>query len=131
MPADSLLSSQTIVQKVGEFPVKALRMSQVLNTSGNLGNGKSDFSGQQNFALMVPKGEGGKIPDKPSALLGKGWLGGLAYSPDGKILAVITGLGIRLYDSDNLNEIGILQYDTSFSVSYIFQRKEILRYRSE
>ena len=114
MPADSLLSSQTIVQKVGDFPVKALRMSQLLDTSGNLGNGKSDFSGQQNFAFMAPKGEGGKIPDKPSTQIGKGSLGGIAYSSDSNILAILTGLGVRLYDANNLNEIGMLQEDKPY-----------------
>jgi WD40 repeat protein len=111
-PLDSSLLTQTKVQNIGEFPVKALSISKMTALSGMNGDGGGvGFSGQQNSALMAPKGEGGKIPDKPSAQIGKGRLGGIAYSPDGKIFAVVTGLGVRLYDTNNLNEIGVLQED--------------------
>ena len=114
VPLNSSLSAQTKVQNIGEFPVKALSTSKVIALSGMNGDdGGVDLSSQQNSTLMAPKGEGGKIPDKPSAHLGKGWLDALTYSPDGKILAVSTGLGTRLYDADNFNEIGILQEDKS------------------
>jgi WD40 repeat protein len=76
------------------------------------------FSGQQNNALMAPKGEGGKIPDKPSFQLGKGTAQKLAFSPDGSILAIGGGLGIRLYDADNLNEVCFFQEgSTSIAIS--------------
>jgi len=74
----------------------------------NKGLGESE---EQDAVLMAPSGEGGKIPDEPSVRMGKGTLSDIAYSPDGKILAVSTGLGIRLYDANNLEEIGILEED--------------------
>jgi len=86
---------------------------------GGDGDG-SGISGQQDYALMAPKGEGGKIPDKPSVQIGNGMLDGLAYSPDGKILAILTTIGIKLYDADNLNEIGMLQEDKSYRACISF-----------
>gem|GEM_PF-1879388 len=82
---------------------------------GDKGNGSS---GQQNNALMAPKGEGGKIPENPSVQLGKGELFDIKYSPDGKIFAAVTSLGIRLYDVNNLNEIGILQKDGLYQIAF-------------
>jgi len=50
-----------------------------------------------------------RSPDKPVARLGKGWISELAYSPDGKLLAVGGSLGIWLYDANNLTEVGLLK----------------------
>jgi len=52
---------------------------------------------------------GQTFPDKPTARLGKGTVRQVAYSPDGKLLAVAGGIGIWLYDANNLNEIGLLE----------------------
>lgn len=49
------------------------------------------------------------FPEKPTARLGKGTVRQVAYSPDGKLLAVAGGIGIWLYDANNLGEIGLLE----------------------
>ncbi len=48
---------------------------------------------------------GQPFSEKPTARLGKGTVEQIAYSPDGKLLAVAGGLGVWLYDADNLNEV--------------------------
>jgi len=121
MPVDSSLPAQTIVQKVGDFPVKALNISRVTSLSGMNGDGGGvGLLNQQNSILMAPKGEGGKIPDKPSAQIGNGMLEGLVYAPDGETLAISTTLGVKLYDANNLNEIGILQENKEYNACIAF-----------
>jgi len=113
----SIPASDMQIMEIGDIPVNVSNSSQgsyTLVGSGNDNSGEVNLSNQQNAVLMAPSGEGGKIPDKPSVQIGKGSLGGIAYSPDGKILAVLTGLGVRLYDANNLNEIGILQEDKPY-----------------
>ena len=52
---------------------------------------------------------GNPFPDQPTLRLGKGSLAGVAYSPDGKMLAVAGSLGVWLYDAADLTEVGILE----------------------
>ena len=52
---------------------------------------------------------GNPFPEQPTVRLGKGNLAGVAYSPDGKMLAVAGGLGVWLYDADDLTEVGMLE----------------------
>ena len=63
--------------------------------------------------LLAPRGEVGDFPEEPTGRLGKGTIRRLAYSPDGKLVAVAGSLGIWLYDADNLNEIGLLEGHTA------------------
>lgn len=51
---------------------------------------------------------GQPFPNKPTARLGKGTIERIAYSPDGKLLAVAGSPGIWLYDAGNLNKVGLL-----------------------
>ena len=60
------------------------------------------------------------FPEKPSAHLGKGTVQQIAYSPDGKLLAVAGSAGIWLYDANNLNEVGLLQGHISWVYSVAF-----------
>lgn len=53
--------------------------------------------------------EGQIFPDKPFARLGKGTIRQIAYSPDGKLLAVAGSVGIWLYNADSLTEVGLLE----------------------
>jgi len=57
---------------------------------------------------------GQTVPAKPTARLGKGTVGGIAYSPDGNLLAVGSSVGIWLHDANNLDEIGLLQGHTGY-----------------
>ena len=53
---------------------------------------------------------GQTFPEKPLARLGKGSISGnISFSPDGKILAVASGIGVWLYDAKSLTEIGLLE----------------------
>ena len=48
------------------------------------------------------------LPDGAIARLGKGKINEIKYSPDGKILAVATRIGIWLYDTTTYQEISLL-----------------------
>jgi len=92
-----------------EITIEALRIPQVPFNLGSQGKAtKPDFPEKGNAVLTAPQGEGGKLPEKPSAQLGEGYLRGIAYSPDGKLFAVVGARGILLYDVNSLNEIGLL-----------------------
>ncbi|MBC8235150.1 PD40 domain-containing protein [bacterium] len=60
------------------------------------------------------------FPEKPVAQLGKGIVREIAYSPDGKQLAVAESSGIWLYDADNLNEVCLLQGHATDVLSIAF-----------
>ena len=53
------------------------------------------------------------FPDKPTARIGKGNFGEMAYSPDGTLFAIAGSLGIWLYDAKTLTEIGLLEGHTA------------------
>ncbi len=121
-PTDSPVISKTEAAEVGEMPVEVLNAPRTLRISSKQESDYSSgvmFPGQQNASFMAPSGEGGKIPEEPSAQFGKGDLYDIAYSPDGKTFATATGFGIKLYDAGNLNEIGLLgdkqYYEIAFS----------------
>ena len=48
------------------------------------------------------------LPENAKARLGKGNINEIQYTPDGKILAVATDIGIWLYDTDTYKEIALL-----------------------
>ncbi|RKX99923.1 hypothetical protein DRP77_12450, partial [Candidatus Poribacteria bacterium] len=48
------------------------------------------------------------LPEEPAARIGAGCItGNIAFSPDGTILAVPTGIGIWLYKGDNLERMAL------------------------
>ena len=49
-----------------------------------------------------------RLPEGAKARLGKGNISDIAYSPDGKRLAVSGSLGIWIYDAQSGNEIDLL-----------------------
>jgi WD40 repeat protein len=53
------------------------------------------------------------LPDGAIARLGKGRVSEVAFSPDGKFLAVATSIGIWLYDTRTLEELALLTGHTS------------------
>ena len=48
------------------------------------------------------------LPDGAKARLGKGRITDLLYSPNGNILAVVSSIGIWLYDTENYQELNLL-----------------------
>ena len=48
------------------------------------------------------------LPDGAKARLGKGDITDLLYSPNGNILAVVSSIGIWLYDTENYQELNLL-----------------------
>ena len=58
------------------------------------------------------------LPDGAIARFGKGKINEIQYSPDGKILAVATRIGIWLYDTSTYQEISLLT-DHNSSVTNI------------
>ena len=52
------------------------------------------------------------LPEGTIARLGKGTINEIQYSPDGKILAAATDIGIWLYDTDTYKEIALLASHT-------------------
>ena len=60
------------------------------------------------------------IPEEPVARLGKGTVEGLAYSPDGKLIAVAGGIGVWLCKAKDLTEICLLEGHTGVVTSVSF-----------
>ncbi len=48
------------------------------------------------------------LPEGAKARLGKGWINDIAYSADGRLLAVGSSIGIWLYDADTGEELNII-----------------------
>jgi len=55
------------------------------------------------------------LPEGAVARLGKGSIRDVAFSPDGKMLAVASSIGIWLYDANTYAEIGLLESDGSLT----------------
>ena len=60
------------------------------------------------------------LPEGAKARLGKGWIGEIAYSPDGTRLAVASGIGIWHYDAQSGEELDLLTGHTSWDESLVF-----------
>ena len=48
------------------------------------------------------------LPEGAKARIGKGWIDEITYSPDGTLLAVVSSIGIWLYDAHTGQELGLL-----------------------
>ena len=60
------------------------------------------------------------IPTEPAARLGRGNVEELAYSPDGKLIAVAGGIGVWLCQGEDLTEICLLKGHTGYVTSVSF-----------
>ena len=60
------------------------------------------------------------LPEGAKVRLGKGWIGDIAYSPDGTRLAVAGSIGIWLYDTATHQEIALLTGHTDWVRSVSF-----------
>ena len=65
------------------------------------------------LCLWIDKTFGQPFPNTPAIQLGRGFIGHIAYSPDGKILAT-AGSTLWLYNADDLTEITPLKGHTDF-----------------
>ncbi|RKU27976.1 hypothetical protein C6497_10400 [Candidatus Poribacteria bacterium] len=61
---------------------------------------KSDFATQETLKWHLPEGA--------KARIGKGWIDEIEYSPDGTLLAVVSSIGIWLYDAHTGQELDLL-----------------------
>ena len=59
------------------------------------------------------------LPDGAVARLGKGPVNQIAYSPDGKHLAVVSDIGVWIYDASTGTEQALLTRDTGLAVSNV------------
>ena len=60
------------------------------------------------------------LPDDAKMRLGKGRINEITYSPDGNTLAVATGIGIWLYETETAKELNLLTAHTSRVTSVAF-----------
>ena len=60
------------------------------------------------------------LPGGAKVRLGKGSISEIAYSPDGARLAVASGIGIWLYDTNTYQEVALLTGHTGFVTSVAF-----------
>ncbi len=60
------------------------------------------------------------LPEGAVARLGKGSISDIAYSPDGKLLAVGSGIGIWLYDAHSGQELNLIVGHTGWVYSVVF-----------
>ena len=60
------------------------------------------------------------LPEGVKTRLGKGWINDIAYSPDGRLLAVASSIGIWLYDAGTGQELDLLAKSKSNVTSVAF-----------
>jgi len=61
------------------------------------------------------------LPDSAKARIGKGWMSGnVAFSPDGKLIAIATSIGIWIYDAHTTKELALLTGHTDNVTSVTF-----------
>ena len=61
-----------------------------------------------------------QLPDGAIALLGKGWINEISFSPDGDWLAVASTIGIWIYNTDTGEELDLPTWHTSMITSVCF-----------
>ena len=103
------ISSETEVTEVGEIPVDAVVLAETAIVSS--GDGKKDLArNPQPTDIVLAANAETEVETaiKPTTRLGKGRVHRIAYSPDGKLIAVMGALGIWLYDAETLTEVGMI-----------------------
>lgn len=105
------LPSETKVAEIGEIPVDVVMLSDTSVVSS--GDGKKDLMKNSQPTNEVRLANAHTEVDsngrnEPTARLGNGVVTRLAYSPDGKLIAVMGAIGIWLYDAESLTEVGMI-----------------------
>ena len=103
------LASETKVRKVGEIPTEVVVLSETSILSS--GDSKKDLAGNSQPTDGVRAADAQTEVEtasrnEPTARLGNGTVGKIAYSPDGKLIAVMGAIGIWIYDAETLTEVG-------------------------
>ncbi len=101
--------SETEVTEVGEIPVDAVVLAETAIVSS--GDGKKDLArNPQPTDIVLAANAETEVETaiKPTTRLGKGRVHRIAYSPDGKLIAMMGALGIWLYDAETLTEVGMI-----------------------
>ncbi|MDE0185432.1 MAG: sigma-70 family RNA polymerase sigma factor [Candidatus Poribacteria bacterium] len=105
------LPSETKVADIGEIPVDVVMLSDTSVISS--GDGKKDLMKNSQPTNEVRLANAHTEVDtngrnEPTARLGNGVVTRLAYSPDGKLIAVMGAIGIWIYDAESLTEVGMI-----------------------
>ncbi len=102
--------SEIEVTEVGEIPVDAVVLAETAIVSS--GDGKKDLArNPQPTDIVLAANAETEVETtiKPTARFGRGIVHRIAYSPDGKLIAVMGALGIWLYDAETLtDEVGMI-----------------------
>ena len=86
----------------------------------------SDVPNKKNVAVqqvsdpIAPDSLQWHLPEGAKARLGKGRINKIAYSPDGKRLAVASSIGVWIYDADSGKELDLLTKNTDWVQSIAF-----------
>ncbi len=75
---------------------------------------------QQALESTAPDSLQWHLPEGAKARLGKGGINKIAYSPDGKRLAVASSIGVWIYDADRGKELDLLTEHTNWVQSIAF-----------
>ncbi len=78
----------------------------ITEAAGTQGPTATPVSHRQDIAVISPENAGRVIQ---LARWGKGRVNEVAYSPDGRLLAVASSLGIYLYDAEGLEEVRFIE----------------------
>ncbi len=110
------ISSETKITEVGEMPVDVVMLSETSIVSS--GDGKKDLmkNSQPTNEVRAANAHTEVKTDsrnEPMARLGNGTVHKIAYSPDGKLIAVMGAIGIWLYDAETLTEVGMISGGTA------------------
>ena len=62
----------------------------------------------------------GGLPEGAKMRLGKGGITEIKYSPDGRMLAVATFIGVWLYDTETLTEVDLLDENRFWAEGLVF-----------
>ena len=105
------IPSETEVTEVGEIPVAEVVVSETLIVSS--GDDKKDLArNPQPTNVVLAANAEAEVETasrtEPTARLGKGRVHRIAYSPDGKHIAVMGLPGTWLYDAETLTEVGMI-----------------------
>ena len=82
--------------------------NQSKNSNNDLTKGTKTVENNQTQEAMQ-----WNLPEDAKARFGKGHIGDIQYSPDGKFLAVASGIGIWFYDTTTHQEVALLTEHTS------------------